>query len=230
MGASAPLYDSAGGASDPHRSQATRSLAGLLRGTGSRLHAHRSRARLAWSAERHRGHNPDGRGRVKTPADPDDSNEDAEPSRGSDRMGRRLIEEARALDQAVYNAVANTPTPTLDVPFAWISNAANYGQLWVVIAAGIAVAGGPRGRRAAIRSLSVLSVTSVTANLAVKQMIPRRRPKRSTGTPTREARMPASSSFPSGAYSVSLRFRHRGRRRLSHAGGSSLRTGDTRRL
>ncbi len=113
-------------------------------------------------------------------------------------MGRRLIEEVRALDQAVYNAVANTPTPTLDVPFTWISNAANYGQLWVVIAAGIALAGGPRGRRAAIRALSVLSVTSVTANVAVKQMIPRRRPRRLTGTPTREARMPTSSSFPSG--------------------------------
>ena len=198
MGASAPLHDSAGRTSDPHRSRATRSLAGLLLGTGRSLHARRPRARRAWSAERYRGHHPDGRGRVKTPANPDDPNEDTEPSRGSNRMGHRLVEEAHALDQAVYNAVANTPTPTLDVPFTWISNAANYGQLWVVIAAGIAVAGGPRGRRAAIRALSVLSATSVTANVAVKQIIPRRRPKRLTGTPTREARMPTSSSFPSG--------------------------------
>ncbi len=113
-------------------------------------------------------------------------------------MGSRLVDEVHALDQAVYSAVAKTPTPRLDVPITWISNAANYGRLWIIIAAAIAVAGGPRGRRAAVRALSVLSVTSVTANLAVKQMIPRRRPERSTVTPTREARMPTSSSFPSG--------------------------------
>jgi undecaprenyl-diphosphatase len=113
-------------------------------------------------------------------------------------VGRRLVEEAHALDHAVYDAVATTPTPTLDGPITWFSNAANYSRLWVAIAAGIAATGGPRGRRAALRALSVLGVTSAATNLAVKQMVPRRRPERSIATPTREARMPTSSSFPSG--------------------------------
>lgn len=85
---------------------------------------------------------------MKNPANPDDPAEETEPSRGSDWMGRRLVDEVHALDQAVYNAVAKTPTPRLDVPITWISNAANYGRLWIIIAAAIAVAGG-RGRRAA---------------------------------------------------------------------------------
>ncbi len=49
-----------------------------------------------------------------------------------------------------------------------------------------------------MRALLALGVTSITANLAVKQMVPRQRPKRSTVNPARTARMPASSSFPSG--------------------------------
>jgi hypothetical protein len=80
---------------------------------------------------------------VKNPANPDDPAEETEPSRGSDWMGRRLVDEVHALDQAVYNAVAKTLTPRLDVPITWISNAANYGRLWIIIAAAIAVAGGP---------------------------------------------------------------------------------------
>ena len=50
----------------------------------------------------------------------------------------------------------------------WISNAATYSRLWVVIAAVLAVAGGHRGRRAAVRGLTAIGATSITANLVVK--------------------------------------------------------------
>jgi hypothetical protein len=43
------------------------------------------------------------------------------PPRG---LGRRLVEEADALDLVICDAAASTLTPTLDVPLTWISNAA----------------------------------------------------------------------------------------------------------
>ena len=121
-----------------------------------------------------------------------------EPARAPDEVLCRLAKEARALDEAISDAVASTPTPTLDVPLRWVSNAANYGRLWVVIAAALGVVGGSRGRRTAVRALTALSVTSVTANLVLKEILPRRRPLRANVTASRAARMPTSSSFPSG--------------------------------
>ena len=47
--------------------------------------------------------------------------------------------DAHALDESVYDAVARTSTPALDGPVTWISNAANYGKLWVGIAAVLAL-------------------------------------------------------------------------------------------
>ena len=120
------------------------------------------------------------------------------PSRTRADVRRDLVQEADALDRSIHNAVASTPTPALDVPMTWISNAATYSRLWVVIAAVLAVAGGRRGRRAAVRGLTAIGATSITANLVVKCLVPRRRPAISTNTEARETRMPRSSSFPSG--------------------------------
>jgi len=120
------------------------------------------------------------------------------PPRTSAPARRGLAEEVHALGRAIYDAVATTPTPILDAPVTWISNAASFGRLWLVLAAVLGVGGGARGRRAAARGLSALGVTSITSNLAVKHLVPRHRPERLIVTATREARMPASSSFPSG--------------------------------
>jgi hypothetical protein len=71
--------------------------------------------------------------------------------RGLDALG--LAEELRelgAVDRAIYEAVARTPTGTLDVPVRRLSGAADKSRLWLAIAAVVAVAGGRRGRRAAI--------------------------------------------------------------------------------
>ena len=113
-------------------------------------------------------------------------------------VARRLLDEVTTLDGAIYDAVANTRTPALDVAMTWISNAANYSRIWVVIAAALAAAGGNRGRRAAVRGLTAVGATSATANLAAKHLFPRSRPERSTASAGRQARMPTSSSFPSG--------------------------------
>jgi membrane-associated phospholipid phosphatase len=68
------------------------------------------------------------------------------------------------------------------------------------IAAGLAVAGGGVGRRAAVRGILAIGVTSALVNLVVKSTWSRQRPDRaSAGVPRqRKVRMPASTSFPSG--------------------------------
>jgi len=116
----------------------------------------------------------------------------------SGKVPRRLLEEADALDHAVYDAVARTPTPTLDVAMDRLSDAANYSVLWLVTAGAVALAGGRAGRRAAFRGLAAIGVASAMANLAAKHLFPRNRPDRSATPATRHARMPTSGSFPSG--------------------------------
>ena len=110
------------------------------------------------------------------------------------------LRELGAVDRAVYSAMASTPTPSLDEPLRRLSNAANNSRLWLAIAAGLAVAGGRSGRRAAVRGTLAVGVTSALVNLQVKSVWMRPRPDRAgAGVPERrDVRMPASTSFPSG--------------------------------
>ena len=112
----------------------------------------------------------------------------------------RGLRELGAVDRAVYAAVAATPTPSLDEPLRRLSNAANNSRLWLTIAAGLGVAGGGAGRRAALRGTVAIGVTSALVNLAVKSAWSRQRPDRAgAGVPVgRNVRMPTSTSFPSG--------------------------------
>jgi undecaprenyl-diphosphatase len=114
-----------------------------------------------------------------------------------DRAAARLRELA-AVDQAVYTAVAVTPTPSLDEPLRRLSNAANNSVLWLAIATALGVAGGPAGRRAAVRGMVAIGVTSPLVNLAAKRIWSRRRPDRAGVSDERNVRMPTSASFPSG--------------------------------
>ena len=87
-----------------------------------------------------------------------------EPSADADTLAQRLadrlahlgepvrlqvseaLRELGAVDQAIYSAVAATPTPALDEPLRRLSNAANNSRLWLAIAARLAVTGaGPAG-------------------------------------------------------------------------------------
>jgi membrane-associated phospholipid phosphatase len=123
-----------------------------------------------------------------------------EARRGAESVWAEALRELGAVDRAVYEAVADTPTPELDSPVRRLSRAANYSRLWLGIAAVIAVLGGRRGRRAALEGVLAIGVTSATVNLGMKPLAQRRRPDRG-GTGTFEARqvpMPESGSFPSG--------------------------------
>jgi membrane-associated phospholipid phosphatase len=109
------------------------------------------------------------------------------------------LRELGVVDRAVYQAVADTPTPELDRHFPRLSNAANYSRLWLGMAALIAILGGRRGRRVAFEGLLSIAATSATVNLGIKPLAGRRRPERADpGSEARSVKMPESASFPSG--------------------------------
>ena len=115
-------------------------------------------------------------------------------------MTEELLRELARLDRAIYAAIADADTPLLDEPFRRLSNAANFSRLWIVIATALALAGGRRGRRAAVIGVISIGVTSAIVNQGVKRLYPRRRPDRTgEGVPEeRYVKMPESTSFPSG--------------------------------
>ena len=119
---------------------------------------------------------------------------------GDDDDADRMLRQLGALDRAIYRAVADTPTPNLDEPLRRLSDLASWSKLWIGIAGGIALVGGPRGRRAAASGLVSIGVTSAVVNQGIKRLAPRERPDREgEGVPVaRQAEMPDSTSFPSG--------------------------------
>jgi membrane-associated phospholipid phosphatase len=110
----------------------------------------------------------------------------------------RLLDEARALDVAVFDAIVRTPTPGLDRSLRRLTQVANYSRLWVASAALLATTRGPRGRRAAAAGLASVAAASAIANLGLKPLSRRRRPSREGIAAARRAPEPSSSSFPSG--------------------------------
>jgi hypothetical protein len=60
------------------------------------------------------------------------------------------IPELAELDRALYRAVANSSTPSLDAGLRTLSKAANNSALWLGAAGIIALVGGNAGRRAAV--------------------------------------------------------------------------------
>jgi undecaprenyl-diphosphatase len=110
------------------------------------------------------------------------------------------LSEAKAVDSAVYRAIAASETPSLDVAMRGLSRAADQSKLWFATAAALALLGGPGGRLAARRGVVSLAVASAFANLIAKPLTTRRRPARKEAEelPSRHVQMPRSSSFPSG--------------------------------
>jgi undecaprenyl-diphosphatase len=110
------------------------------------------------------------------------------------------LKELADIDRAIYRVIADTPTPTLDEPLRRLSGLANNSGLWLAIAAGLFLAGGKRGRRAARTGVAAIGVDSALVNLPMKLASGRTRPDRErAGVPSqRWVTMPTSTSFPSG--------------------------------
>ncbi len=103
------------------------------------------------------------------------------------------------LDQELFERAARTRSPLLDSVLPALGRAADHSVLWMAVAAGLALAGGPRGRRAALTGLIAVAVTSAIANQPAKRSFGRRRPGLDAVPPGRRVRrVPTSTSFPSG--------------------------------
>ena len=103
------------------------------------------------------------------------------------------------IDQAVYRAIAATPSPSLDLLLSRLSSAADHSKLWFAVAAALALKPG-RPRRAAVVGVASIGLASATANLVGKGLLRRARPDRAgLNLPAgRKVKMPGSTSFPSG--------------------------------
>ena len=100
-----------------------------------------------------------------------------------------------AIDEAVDAAFEPLRgNPHVDRAAALLSNLADYGLIWVVLAALKARRRGPNRRRAVV-ALAAAGFSSMIVNRVVKQAVARERPDDHLGA---AVRTPTSSSFPSG--------------------------------
>jgi undecaprenyl-diphosphatase len=132
-----------------------------------------------------------------------------DPGRARPR-GRALtavLGDLRAVDGALYAAVAATSTPALDRALRRLSHAADHSKVSLGIAAALAVSGA-RPRRAALVGLGAVAVASASSNLLGKRLVRRARPDREAARVTvdRYVPMPASASFPSGHTASAVAF------------------------
>ncbi|WP_327320014.1 phosphatase PAP2 family protein [Streptomyces sp. NBC_01235] len=119
----------------------------------------------------------------------------------------RLVSDLATMDQALYETVTVTRTPTLDTALRRLSAAADHSKLSFAVATALALRGG-RPRRAAALGVAAIGVASATANLLGKQLVRRPRPYRAEDSPFpgRHVPMPQSASFPSGHTASAVAF------------------------
>ncbi|MGW5456017.1 diacylglycerol kinase family protein [Nocardia sp. NPDC003979] len=118
---------------------------------------------------------------------------------------RTLHEGLSDLDRRLFDAVADSPSPLLDLTMRPLSAAADHSKLWMVIAAGLGL-GGLSSRRGAARGLGSIAVTSLVVNQGLKRIYPRIRPVFDTVPLARARHQPTSTSFPSGHAAVAAAF------------------------
>lgn len=113
---------------------------------------------------------------------------------------RGLVGEVSDVDHAIYEAVAQSDTPSLDDALRRLSHWADKSKLWVGMAGALALFGGPSGRRAAVNGVASIGLSSAVTNLGFKQIANRDRPDRVQAQvpDDRHVPMPESTSFPSG--------------------------------
>ncbi|MFJ5936808.1 phosphatase PAP2 family protein [Streptomyces cinereoruber] len=118
-----------------------------------------------------------------------------------------VLHDLRAVDGAVYAAVAATPTPTLDTALRRLSRTADHSKISLSVAAVLALFPG-RPRRAALAGVGAIAVASATANLLGKRLVRRPRPDREAARVVagRHVPMPDSASFPSGHTASAVAF------------------------
>jgi undecaprenyl-diphosphatase len=111
----------------------------------------------------------------------------------------RLIDKVVELDCALFDEVAHSHTPVLDHTLPRLSHAANNSMLWVASGAVMTALGGRRGKRAALRGIGSIGLTSLFVNQVIKRLVRRPRPDLRKVPAARHLRaQPLTTSFPSG--------------------------------
>ncbi|MFN8101664.1 MAG: diacylglycerol kinase family protein [Mycobacterium sp.] len=112
---------------------------------------------------------------------------------------RQITQGLGTLDREVFEAIAESPAPLLDVAMPPLTRAADHSKLWLAIAAALAASGNPRASRGAVRGVISLGATSLVTNQFAKRLWKRPRPNRTlVPLARRTRRFPASNSLPSG--------------------------------
>lgn len=91
---------------------------------------------------------------------------------------------------------AQTRRPRLDHALVQITQAANYSQLWLLVAGMLASCGSAPEKRAARAGVLAIVIAASVANGPAKLLVRRRRPRNEPGSALID--MPRSTSFPSG--------------------------------
>lgn len=112
-------------------------------------------------------------------------------------MFRRLAA-LDAFDRRLFDRLTRQERRAADRALKLLSDSANRSVFWLAIAALIAIAGGRPGRRAALRGVVSIAITSILVNLPLKYLARRDRPPRRRGDRPLQVGMPDSFSFPSG--------------------------------
>lgn len=104
-----------------------------------------------------------------------------------------------ATDRKIMARISAIESPALDEVMPRLSRAANHSVLWMSIAAGLALTGRRRARRAAVRGLASVAVASAVSNVIGKGLTGRARPAAEVPEARRLAHgRPRTTSFPSG--------------------------------
>lgn len=119
--------------------------------------------------------------------------------RRAERTVRPHLGRLQEIDLALFRKVAEFNSPFLDKWLPRITHAADNSRLWMVVAGGLYLSGKASARRAALRGLLSLGVTSATVNLPIKLIYKRKRPDIDIVPAIRRMkRLPVTTSFPSG--------------------------------
>ena len=111
---------------------------------------------------------------------------------------RKILEALHRFDLRLFRRVAKTHLRFVDRAFLPLTRAANHSMIWMAIAAVLALIGRRSGRRAALRGMLSVGITSAIANGPIKLLTLRKRPSERVLHARRLRRMPGSTSFPSG--------------------------------
>ena len=110
----------------------------------------------------------------------------------------RARRHAGALDRRLLHRATSQESAAADAGLQLFSRAANHSKVWMASAAILSIAGGSRGRRAALRGLLGITITSVAVNGPLKLLLRRERPALHMLGRANLVVMPSSFSFPSG--------------------------------